>query len=235
MNNAAAAMTGIKTDLNLLKRQFMRLQLTFFGGTAAVTLVIAALYVLGRLTGISPDDFTRDPASVVKAPFYVGFLSHLGVLLWAATTSICLFSSFLLFSLQPRNRRLGLFLLSAGLLSLMLTLDDLFLLHEKVFPKYLGLPEILVYAGYAGAAAFYLWAFRHRILTTDYLLLLLALLLFGFSTSMDRFLSFRSFETFVEDSSKFAGIVFWLIYYSRTAAFLIRAGTRNTGASRAVL
>ena len=46
-------------------------------------------------------DLTRDPAAILDVPVYVGFLSQIGILLWAATAAICLFSAAVLWRREP--------------------------------------------------------------------------------------------------------------------------------------
>jgi hypothetical protein len=50
-------------------------------------------------------------------------------------------------------------------------LDDLFLIHEEVFPNHLGESQDVVYAAYVVCASAYMLYFRTMILRTDYLLL----------------------------------------------------------------
>jgi ABC-type polysaccharide/polyol phosphate export permease len=95
-------------------------------------------------------------------------------------------------------------------------LDDALLVHDYLFPKYLHIPEMYTYGGYTLIVAGYLIFFRRQILLTDYLLLLLAFIGLGFSVILDTSLPFSHLETFVEDSFKFLGIVFWLGYLTHT-------------------
>lgn len=184
---------------------------------------IVGVYALSRIKGIPLSDLTRDPAAVTDTVLYIGILSTLGLLLWSASTAICLFAAALL-SRDRRHRQASWFLLCSGLLCLLLTFDDALLLHERVFP-YLLNTEFGVFVGYALIVGVYLLYFARQILTTDYLLLLLALLFLSSSAAMDQFLPtsmWRGLETFFEDSLKFIGIVFWLAYFTHTATINVR-------------
>ena len=141
--------------------------------------------------------------------------------LWSATSSLCLVSGLAVF----RRRELGdspLFLIAAGILTAMLALDDAFLIHERVAPTYLHVPQIGVFAAYAGSMAAFLVYFVLRILRTDFLLLGIALGFLGLSMAVDAVLPFSNRETFIEDSFKFAGIVFWLTYFACSARAILR-------------
>lgn len=179
-------------------------------------------YYLSVETGTPVSFLTRDPATIVHVQPYIGILSTLGIMLWAAATALCLGGAALL-PHDSRRHRTDRFLLFSGLFTLFLMLDDAFLFHEELFPRILHIPEIATYLGYVAITVAYLAWFADLILLTDYLLLLLAFLFLGVSTAMDQLLPFSDFGTFVEDSFKFAGIILWLAYFSHTAAGMIRA------------
>jgi len=178
--------------------------------------------------------FTRDPADIIRhsqissfpffedgivnLPFYLGGLSYLGILLWCATVAICFFS-YVLFQRTGRRKTDPLFFLLAGLVSTLLLTDDLFRLHEIVFPVYLHLHEYTLYALYAVMIAFLLLRYRTTILNTDYMLLMFALGCLGLSLFSDMltdmFFSSVSGATLLEDGAKFIGIVSWFLYFTR--------------------
>jgi hypothetical protein len=161
------------------------------------------------------DRLTRDPLAVTGSAFYIGLLSNLGVMLWSATTAICFFRSFLL-GYNHYFRPTTIFLFMSGMLCLILSLDDAFMLHEEVFPDYFGLSEKSVLGGYLIIFAGYLVYFFRQIARTEYLLFILALIFLGLSAILDQILPMSNLQTFIEDSLKFAGIVYWLTYFSRT-------------------
>jgi len=205
-----------------LRAQLFRIRLTVLASfLAALTGVLGAL-VLAHLTGAQLDWLTRDPGIIGQRGFYVGILSNVGIMILAAATAICFFSAFVLQGLHT-YRDTSLFLLSSGGVCLMLTCDDAFLLHEQVFPIYLGVPAIVVYLVYSTLAGGYFIYFGKRILSTDYLLLVLAFLFLGLSLLVDGLLSRSDVQTFIEDSLKFAGIVFLWAYYTRTTTTAVGA------------
>ena len=107
---------------------------------------------------------------------------------------------------------LARFLLTSGVFTLFLAIDDVFLLHETVFP-YFGIPQGVVLGSYVVFVPIYLFIFRRTILETDFLLLALAISLFAISVGLDVFKPFRNFLTFFEDGAKLAGIVSWAVYF----------------------
>jgi len=173
---------------------------------------VGGVVLLHEWRGIPFGHLTRDSAHTTGAPTYLGLLSHAGILLWAAAATVCFFSATLLLARRPENPSTRRFLCASGFFTAVLVLDDLFLLHERVTP------EALAYGGYAVLAALYLFTFRRDILATDYLLLALSLCLFALSIAIDVFLPVPIADPYlVEDGVKFAGIVAWLVYFTRVS------------------
>ncbi len=160
---------------------------------------------------------TSDVSVLASAPPYIGFLSQFGILLWAASVSVCMFGA-MLFYQKAESSTYFYFLSTGGIFTAVLAFDDLFLLHEKVFP-YIGIPELLIYSVYAGVLVFFLWRFRVLILNeTRYILLGVALVFFALSVSIDIVIQQ---EYIFEDGSKFAGIFTWLVYFCYTSKELV--------------
>ena len=104
---------------------------------------VIALHVVG---GIGFDELIRDPIAFLGGSIYTGFLSQVGILLWAAVSAICIFGSYCL-PYAIGSRLTKRFLLASGLLTSMLGLDDAFLLHEKS-SVFLGISEKLIFLFY---------------------------------------------------------------------------------------
>ena len=201
-----------------------------------VIILLGAIIILKLFSNIPIGYFTRDPADImrhsqifrfsfcedgiVNLPFYLGGLSYIGISLWCATMTICFFS-FLILRRTAQTIPAPSFFLLAGLISTLLFLDDLFRLHEIVFPVYLHLHEYTLYATHVILVSLFLIGCRRTILDTQYLLLLLACGCFALSLSADVIsdMFFRSIsgESFFEDGLKFIGIVSWFAYFSRVA------------------
>ncbi|QQE64717.1 hypothetical protein GFS31_13980 [Leptolyngbya sp. BL0902] len=187
---------------------------------------LGLIVIFNRLKDIPVQHFMADPVAVMGQPFYLGFLSQLGIFIWSAMASVCLLTA------QTLPRRPGLypirqFFLGSGILSLVLGFDDVFLLHEEVFPAYLGIPEMMVYALYAGLTLAYLWQFRKIIRRTDYTLLVVAFVGFALSIGLDILEPPYINPYFFEDGFKFIGLVAWSVYFWQAATSFLRHHTEG--------
>lgn len=117
----------------------------------------------------------------------------------------------------------------------MLMVDDVFLGHEIVYPRYLHIPENLVYAVYGAVILWFLYRFLPAILRTDYVLLL-SLVGFGVSILTDVVYELGLLPTqgvfVLEDGSKSIGVVSWAAYLIRTSAQYVAAGMRGRSPMR---
>ncbi|NJN00110.1 MAG: hypothetical protein HC800_25870 [Phormidesmis sp. RL_2_1] len=170
--------------------------------------------------------FMRDPASISQIHPLAGFSSNLGALLWTACAATCLFSHMVLRDSLNKGE-IARFLLCSGLLTTMLLLDDFFLLHDFIYPQYLGINEKAVLLGYGGILLVWLLAFRRIILRTDYWLLLISLGFFTLSIGVDGLQSLidaliGDLRILLEDGFKLFGIVGWLGYFMKCSLIAIR-------------
>jgi hypothetical protein len=188
---------------------------TVVAALAASGSVLLATLAIHWGKGVALGDLTRDPAAISGVPVYTGFLSNMGTLFWSSTVAICFFTATFV-ARRATARPIGRFLYASGLLTLLLLLDDLFQLHERVFPLSLGIPEPIVFLVYLSVTLAFLLGFRRVILEGDFLLLGLALGFFGLSVAVD---VFTDRELYLwEDGAKFVGIVAWLAYFVRVSA-----------------
>ncbi|MFI5217943.1 MAG: hypothetical protein ACHQNT_00545 [Bacteroidia bacterium] len=181
---------------------------------SATTALLSGVLLLGTEYDVELDHFTQDPTAIMDAPFYTGFFSNIGILLWCASAAICFFTR----GIIPKANATGTiraFLFYSGLVTSLLMLDDLFLLHESALPDYIGIPEKGVYVIYGNILLLYLFVFRSTILKTEYLLLALAFALIGISTVVDLLPMPIPEDSFLEDAVKLFGIVSWFIYFLR--------------------
>ena len=158
---------------------------------------------------------SRDPAELADFPLYYGLLSNLGILVLAAGAFISFFASF-----HVEGPKIRSLLRWAGILTLILLLDDFLLIHDEVFPQVLHLPEAVVYLLYL--VTFPLFFFRHLnaiLEQTEYRILVLGIFLMGVSVLID--INFLPGGTDVEDSFKLFGIVAYSYYWVFTSHRLI--------------
>lgn len=194
--------------------------------------ILVALVVVSVLFRVSMPTMTRDITAIAKIHPLSGILSNLGILLWCAAASICVFAAMTLRHVTPRETYL--FLLSSGLLSTYLLFDDFFSFHEDLAARYLGLEEEFVFAALGIAASAHLITFRRVILRTNFGLLLLALVFLGTSVVIDAIFDpwvrrLGHWKYLLEDGAKWLGIASWCSYYVDTSGRLLLSalGTSN--------
>lgn len=175
---------------------------------------------LSTVKDIPLDTFTQDPTAQYDAPFYIGFFSNIGIILWSASLTICFYGS----RVMRRNRYMkeSEFLFISGLLTLLFTLDDLFQVHELVFPKYLNISANMVYLTYVNLFLIYFLRYKNNLFESDFMALFFAFFFLGLSTVIDLLPLPIPKDTFLEDAIKLLGVVSWLVYFVRTSDELMR-------------
>ncbi|MCI0557029.1 MAG: hypothetical protein MN733_00925 [Nitrososphaera sp.] len=187
---------------------------------------LCAVTLASLQSGVPVREFLADPTSVANSHPFTGVVSSVGVLLWCASAAICLFGWSIL-QYDNSERKLSNFLCYSGLMTVVLLLDDLFLFHEVIFPHYLGIPEQITIIVYGSLVFYWVIAFKHYILETEYIILLTALTFFWLSLLIDVF-QYRiepflgDWRILLEDGFKLLGIVGWCGYLSRCFFFEIR-------------
>jgi hypothetical protein len=190
------------------------LPFAIFTYTLAVLLLLLMIFIR-YMYHVPMAELTRDPVQLLNGRPYTGMLSNLGIIVWSATAGICLFVVILNVNQQHLKRGKQFFLL-AFVFTMVLLLDDLFLLHDVILPEDLKISENYLYAVYGILALVFIFYFRNDILETPYLLLFAAVIFFGFSIGMDTIVKFFDMEHgfFLEDGSKFLGIISWGTYFT---------------------
>lgn len=177
--------------------------------------VYGAALLLSRAGGIDDLELViRDLAQTCKYPLGVGLISNLGYLLWMASAAICLFTACSEVS-RPRGREREL-LLAGGVFSLLLCLDDMFLLHDKYIS-----PNVL-YLLYVVFAVLILVRYRDLVVRLGGPVFLGAVALLGTSLLFDKFqqvlpIPYGPGQLF-EEGVKFLGIASWLFFWWQAAA-----------------
>lgn len=198
--------------------------LLYFYLPVFIVLLMALAFIIIK-PSVEPEDLFRDITALAELPLYTGFVSQLGVLLWAASATSCFFAFFVMRKLNSGSLQSRRFLLHAGLLSSFLMLDDMFLFHEDFAVSYLFMDQKQVYLVYLLVVLAFLYFNRHEILSGKYLLLVIAMIMFGLSIFLDviedtffeqiKGTLYETYEVFFEDGLKFVGIATWLAYYLR--------------------
>lgn len=201
---------------------------TFLPSMSMLAMVAAAKIFLHKSIG----SLTRDPIASAGMHPLTGVLSNLGIILWAAAASVCLFSTILLRKLKPHT--VNWFLFCSALLSAYLLFDDFFQFHETLAGMYLGVNEKLVLAVLGVSVMLYVYIFRKVILRTQWEMLLLAVSFLVISAATDAVLEplvlwrLGDWNYILEDGPKWLGIACWCSYYLCTSYhFLMNAYTER--------
>lgn len=179
-------------------------------GWLALPVALLSGVVAAKLAGASSVAvLTRDVTSTAGLSPLTGIVSTCGLFAWAAAATLSLFTSALLRdrSEQPRVRR---FLCAAGMFSVILLLDDAFLLHEALIPYWLGIPEHVTFAVYA-ILAVTLFATHGRVVRrASWPLLAVTVVGFAGSVLMDTLVAGANEPSIlIEDGLKFIAVTAW--------------------------
>lgn len=197
--------------------------LSFWMVLIAYSIVIANLAVVAFGTdqlGTTIPNLTRDPNAISGYPVHTGFLSNVGVMFWAGTAAICIFS-FVVLRGQGIRGDATWYLLVGGLITTVLLIDDLFMMHEAVYPRHFGTTDRDAYLAYGLMVVGYLFWFRRTVLRTNFLFLVLAFAGFAISVMLDitEWVDLSTDDLFLaEDGSKFFGIASWGVYFATVCA-----------------
>jgi hypothetical protein len=147
-------------------------------------------------------------------PFYLGLYSNLNMIIWGFATGVLWFTYWMIRQNRP-DFRLASFILASAVTTTILYLDDFFQLHERVFPDYLGIPQLLVFTVYAAWIIAFLAIYIRTIRMTDSFILFSALAFFGLSFLIDLFQERMLLpgHHLWEDGLKCMGIVGWSAYF----------------------
>ena len=181
--------------------------------------ILCVMAVVHLFFGYNITRMTRDIAVIAEINPLTGFLSNFGAFLWCSAAAVCVLACTTLHSLK-KNDMFWFFFFSA-LLSSYLLFDDFFMFHEELGPRYLGLNEKLIIALLGLATLVYLIYFGRIILfRTNWFFFFLALGFLSTSVAIDtffyRWLAARigfNWAFFLEDGTKWLGIVSWFSYY----------------------
>jgi hypothetical protein len=199
----------------LKSTQFNQINIVFCGIYLLMLLLLATAWLQSE---VKFSVLFRDTFAVAEVPIYYGLFSNIGICLWVATGAILLFSAAIL-SNADKLSKYSNFFLSFGSLTLLLAIDDFFLLHERVFPWYLKVSEKITFMIYGIIVLYLIFRFRKIILQNNFKIFITAILFLSLSIAVDLSLSTDSFlfkvedTYFFEDSLKLIGIVSWCFYF----------------------
>lgn len=199
---------------------------------AASLVVMAAAIGAARVSGLDIEAAVADPQELTRQRF-LGIVSTVGILVWGATVSVCVFAV-VAGDVVPGAGRWRSFFAASGLMALVLLVDDLLLVHEfadDVVARFIDFDrtrrqkdflEGTVFAAYA--TLFALYAYRYRAVlraARDLHYLVAAFVLFACSAVIDFGLLEEvgipmpggDVKDLMEETPKFVAIVYYAAFY----------------------
>lgn len=183
---------------------------------------VTAIALAAHYLGISTDVFTREPQVALGGAWYTGSFSNLGGLIWFATAGVVSFAA--LFKSKARTS-----LVMVALLTWAMGVDDVFMLHDYVYPR-LRIREIFVYAAYFSAAVLIALRFHAQLERSTLIGVTGTVFFWGLSALFDKF--FNAGIQLTEDGAKFIGITVWAatwIYQAHASLRPLTYTTEDTG------
>ena len=179
-------------------------------------LYLAILYI-SNFYNIELNLVVRDLAQTCGYPIGVGMISNIGILLWGAAASICLFTTFL----EGINRESSKLLLLGGIFSGLLCIDDFFLLHDR----YVG-PDFLNVT-YLAISILILIRFKRILSEIGLFNLIISILFLGLSIFFDGviqqiFNQSYQLTQLIEEGFKFLGIGCWLNFWCKASSYALK-------------
>ncbi len=184
--------------------------------------MFAATLITIHAMGVSPSDLTRDTAAVSGGRPWYGLVSQLGLIVWGTAAGACIATALVCRAAGAPSEGV-LFMASTAAFTALLAVDDALQLHEDVFPRSLGVPEMVVKLILCLVALAWLVRFRAAIVETDLLLLGFAVLFLGASFVADAALEPVGLPIVVEDFFKYVGLAAYACWCFSAARGLLQS------------
>ena len=189
----------------------------FYISILPFTILYLAILYVSNFYDIKLNLVVRDLAQTCGYPIGVGMISNIGILLWGAAASICLFTTFS----GAINRESSKLLVVGGGFSGLLCIDDFFLLHDRyIGPDFLNLT-------YLAISIFLLVRFRRILKLIGFFNLVISILFLGLSVFFDGVIQQifnQSYELtqLIEEGFKFIGIACWLNFWCKASSHSLK-------------
>lgn len=168
-----------------------------------------------RSSGFLIMEILRDPAQQSGESSFLGFLSNIGIWLWVSSAAICFFTITTRGATLNRKHKELLFL--TGTLSLILAIDDFFLIHDRY------IDQSICYLVYAVVACAILIRHNKQIFEIEGFAFLVAGSFLALSIFTDLVQSYSplsyTYTQIFEEGFKFIGAATWLYFNAQIAAF----------------
>lgn len=200
-----------KDLLACIKQIFSAKKIARYFVTAAVPALLfyAISLLILRSSGFEVMEILRDPAQQSGKSSFLGFLSNAGIWLWVSSAAICIFSAFNFQGTEVDGKHKELLFLT-GALSLILAIDDFYMIHDRY------VNQKICYLAYAILAGSLMLRHFFKIIEINGFVFLLAGTLLALSIFTDLIQSHiplsYSQTQILEEGFKFVGAATWLYF-----------------------
>lgn len=185
-----------------------------------LALLFAATVLLVRFNRKPVWKLVADPNDGLGLHPLFGFFSNVGIIGWCAGAAVALFAAWMLHARRAPGEAVRFYVCLGGFTTLMM-IDDFFMIHDALAPKYLGLPEDVTYSLYGALFVAMFAACRRAWLARNPALFALAFSMLGFTAGIDALpLEHPYVITLAMCASKLLGIFTW-------GAWLITSARRD--------
>lgn len=223
-------------DINFLQ-QFRNFRKIIFGLIITLIILLLLVYAVGYVYLLPLDVLLGDPASIYGYNQFTGLITFIGAIILSAGVGAVILALLMVAPLFKRDGKSGKALIAVSILaliSLFLVLDDLFLLHERVFTGLLHVGERRIFLIYVVLFTAVMYTFRKELLSGPIILFVLAGLLFAGSLGVD-FLSDKlpmsdtlaDFVMLLEETCKLGGYLFWTAFIFWRSKVLLETGSKG--------
>jgi hypothetical protein len=209
-------------------------QFKYYGKIILITILVFNVVLL-ITWGISAwrslpiEDLLEDPASLLGFDQFIGFLTPIGVVVLAmGIGAVLLLASVKNGDMTAEERRVFNALVFLAGVSLFLLLDDLFMLHERVFTGLFKIGERSIFMAYGVIFVTLAYIHRNGLLSGPIVFLVFSILLFGASIGSDVLTDKVSLSAgltsslkMLEEGGKFGGYLFWTAFILMKARGLL--------------
>jgi hypothetical protein len=210
-------------------RQFKHYGKVILATILVFNVVLLITWGISALRALPIEYLLEDPASLLGFDQFIGFLTPIGVVFLAFGIGAVLLLAWVKHGdMTAEERRVFNALVFLAGVSLLLLLDDLFLLHERVFTGWFQIGERRIFLTYG--IIFIVLAYIHRkgLLSGPVVFWIISILLFGVSLASDVLTDKVSLSTalassieMLEEGGKFGGYLFWTAFILMKARGLL--------------
>ncbi len=179
---------------------------------AAFGFTVFAL-ILAHYADISFKVIAADPIQLLGAHTLTGLYSNAGITLWGIAAMALLMTCYFV-NTHYSNSDLRNLLLGFGIISALFYLDDFFMIHERIMRDQFGIPEEIMMIFYFVFTVYLVLKHYKSLSKHGLLYLILSFGFLGLSAIVDTIHQYIHIPhtMLVEESTKFFGISFWLLF-----------------------